>query len=152
MSNQEHANVDLSYLNSEFDAAEVNDQEYDPIPPGNYQVVTDQVELKLAQSTGNPMLMWTLRIINSAFRDRFLWKSNTILPHTLGFLKKDLTICGLESIKLSELKKHLDDLLDLRLEVTMKNKNGCSIIFFNRLVGMGEDNYQQTASEVNTPI
>ena len=98
------------------------------------------------------MLTWTLRIISSTFKDRLLWKNSVILPHTLGFLKKDLSICGLDSIKLSELKQHLNKLLDLQLEITLKTKNDNTNIFFNRLIGTKEDNYQQTASEAKTPF
>ena len=144
--------VDLSHLDSDFDETEVENLDYETIPAGKYQTVVDKVELKYAESSGNPMLVWTLRIISSAYRDRFLWKNSVILPHTLGFLKKDLSLCGLGSIKLSELKDHLDDLLDLRLEITLKVKNENSNIFFNRLLGTKEDNYKQTSSEAKTPF
>jgi len=152
MSNHETTDVDLAHLDDDYDGTEVKDQDYEVIPPGKYQVVTDKVELKHAESSGNPMLTWTLRIISSTFKDRLLWKNSVILPHTLGFLKKDLSICGLDSIKLSELKQHLNKLLDLQLEITLKTKNDNTNIFFNRLIGTKEDNYQQTASEAKTPF
>ena len=152
MSNYESTDVDLAHLDGDYGDTEVKDTDYDAVPPGKYQVVIENVALKYAESSGNPMLTWTLQVISSVCQDQRIWKNSVILPHTLGYLKKDLWRCGVELEKLNDLNNRLNELLDLRLEVTVKAKDGNTNVFFNRLIGTKEDNYQQTASEAKTPF
>ena len=145
--------VDLTHLDEEFTTTEIPDQDFSPIPDGRYQVNIDRVELGTAQSSGNPMLTWTLRILGPAFKDRILWKNSVLLSGTLQYVKKDLHTCGVQIQKLSDLPDHLEDLLDIKLEIVKKSKNENFNIFFNKMIsGESEDNYQRASQEAKTPF
>ena len=145
--------VDLSYLDDEYEETEVPEQEFSPIPDGKYQVLVDKVELTTAQSTGNPMLKWTLRILGPAYRERLLWKNSVLLSGLLQYVKKDLQTCGIQIQKISDLPDQLEKLLDLKLEITKKTKGDNENIYFNKLIsGASEDNYERTSQEAKTPF
>ena len=145
--------VDLSYLDDEFEETEVPEQEFSPIPDGRYQVIVDKVELATAQSSGNPMLKWTLRILGPAYRDRLLWKNSVLLSGLLQYVKKDLQTCGVHIQKISDLPNHLESLLDIRLEIVKKTKAESENIYFNRLItGKSDNDYERTSQEAKTPF
>ena len=114
--------IDLSYLDDDFAQAEVKEHDFTPVPDGKYQVNVDKVELTKAQTTGNPMLKWTLRILGPTNRDRFLWKNSVMITDTMEYVKKDLWLCGLPINKLSDLNGRLEDLLDVKLEIQKVSK------------------------------
>ncbi|HOM98868.1 MAG TPA: DUF669 domain-containing protein, partial [Acidobacteriota bacterium] len=62
--------IDLTQFDEDFAEAEVEERDFEPIPDGKYQVNVERVELTRAQTSGNPMLKWTLRIIAPRFRGR----------------------------------------------------------------------------------
>ena len=145
--------VELSYLDDEFEETEVPEQEFSPIPDGKFQVLVERAEIATAQSSGNPMLKWTLRILGPAYRDRLLWKNSVLLSGLLQYVKKDLQTCGVHIQKISDLPDQLEKLLDLKLEITKKTKNENENIFFNKLIsGASEDNYERTSQEAKTPF
>ena len=49
-------------------------------------------------------------------------------------MKTDLHLCGLDLEKLSDLPKHLDKLLDVKLQVTKKTNRENENIYFNRRI------------------
>ncbi len=145
--------VDLSYLDDEYAETEVPEQEFSPIPDGKYQVLVERAEISTAQSSGNPMLKWTLRILGPAYRDRLLWKNSVLLSGLLQYVKKDLQTCGVHIQKISDLPDQLEKLLDLKLEITKKTKGENENIYFNKLIsGASEDNYERTSQEAKTPF
>ena len=101
------------------------------MPDGKYQVTVEKVELTEAQSSGNPMLKWTLRIIAPRHVNRLMWRNSVFTANTLKFVKTDLHLCGLDLEKLSALPKNLSKLLDVKLEVTKKTKGDNENIYFN---------------------
>ncbi len=107
--------------------------DFESVSDGKYQVLVEKVELTQS-STGNPMLKWTLRILGPSFANRVLWYNRVFTHNTLKYVKTDLHLCGLDLDKLSELPKHLDKLLDVKLEVTKKTKGNNKNIYFNRRI------------------
>ena len=151
--------IDLSYLDDDFAQAEVKEHDFTPVPDGKYQVNVDKVELTKAQTTGNPMLKWTLRILGPTNRDRFLWKNSVMITDTMEYVKKDLWLCGLPINKLSDLNGRLEDLLDVKLEIQKKTKGENESIFFNKRIvteggrdNGGDGGYQQAAAAAKTPF
>ena len=145
--------VDLSYLDDEYAETEIPEQEFSPIPDGKYQVLVERAEISTAQSSGNPMLKWTLRILGPAYRDRLLWKNSVLLSGLLQYVKKDLQTCGIHLQRISDLPDHLESLLDVRLEIVKKTKNESESIYFNKLISRSaEDNYERTSKEAMTPF
>jgi hypothetical protein len=129
------ADLDLTQFDDDFEAAEVEEREFEDVPDGKYQVKVEKVELTKAQTTGNPMLKWTLKILGPKCAGRFLWRNSMFASkENLKWLKTDLHTCGVDITKLSELPGRLGDLLDVTLEVTKRTKGDNENVFFNRRV------------------
>ena len=127
--------LDLAQFDDDFAEARVEEREFEDIPDGKYQVNVDKVELTRAQSSGNPMLKWTLKILGPRFAGRLLWRNSVMASkENLKWLKTDLHTCGLEIEKLSELPSRLGNLLDVKLEVTKRTKGESENIYFNRRI------------------
>ena len=152
MTQNESYDVDLTHLDEEFAETEVPEQEFSPLPDGRYQVVVDRAEITTAQSSGNPMLKWTMRILGPAFRDRLLWKNSVLLSGLLQYVKKDLQTCGIHLQRFSDLSNQLEKLLDIRLEIMKKTKNGSENIFINKRLSGTENSYEEAAEEAKTPF
>ena len=105
-----------------------------------YQVNVDRVELTRAQTSGNPMLKWTLRILAPTHKGRLLWRNNVMASNeNIKWLKQDLYTCGLQLQKLSDLPGHLEQLLNIKLEVTKRTRGENENIYFNRRIVMADD-------------
>jgi hypothetical protein len=127
--------IDLAQFDDGFQSEATAERgDFEGVPDGKYQVTVEKVELTEAQSSGNPMLKWTLRVIAPKFVDRLMWRNSVITHNTLKYVKTDLQLCGLNLDKLSDLPKHLGKLLDVKLEVTKKTKGDNENIFFNRRI------------------
>lgn len=121
----------------------------DPVPDGDYQVIVDRVELK-DSSKGNPMLSWGLKILGPTQKGRFLWHRNMFsTASNLRFLKQDLSICGVVLERLGTLDVRLKDLLDVKLEVTVKTKGEFQNIYFNRRI---TDSVAEAAEQGDMPF
>ncbi len=129
------SDLDLAQFDDDFAEAPVEEREFEEIPDGKYQVNVEKVELTRAQSSGNPMLKWTLKILGPRFAGRLLWRNSVMASkENLKWLKTDLHTCGLDIEKLSDLPARLGDLLDVKLEVTKRTKGESENIYFNRRI------------------
>jgi hypothetical protein len=138
--NQTNDNLDLAQFDDAFQAAEVEEREFDTVPDGKYQVNVDKVELTRAQTSGNPMLKWTLRIIAPSHKGRMLWRNNVMASkENIKWLKQDLYTCGLQLTKLSDLPGYLEQLLNIKLEVTKRTRNENENIYINRRIVLADE-------------
>jgi hypothetical protein len=147
--------IDLSQFDADFRSEQPEERgDFESVPDGKYQVAVEKVELTEAQSTGNPMLKWTLRVIAPKFANRLMWRNSVITHNTLKYVKTDLHLCGLDLEKLSDLPKQLKKLLDVKLEVTKKTKGDNENIFFNRRIETGRTsgNFRQEADDALVPF
>ena len=147
--------IDLSQFDAEYRNEETAERgEFESVPDGKYQVNVEKVELTEAQTSGNPMLKWTLRVIAPKFVNRLIWRNNVITHNTLKYVKTDLHLCGLDLEKLSELPKNLKKLLDVKLEVTKKTKGDNENIFFNRRIDndRAPGKFRQEAGDALVPF
>lgn len=132
--------LDLAQFDEAFETAEVEDREFEPVEDGKYQVLIDKVEVTHAQTTGNMMLKWSLRIIAPTHIGRFLWRNNMLVTaENIKWLKQDLHTCGLQITKLSELPTNLHRLLNVALEVTKRTRGENENIYFNRRIEISPD-------------
>jgi len=152
MNEENPERIDLTHLDEEFATTEVPEQDFTPIPDGKYQVMVERAEIVTAQSSGNPMLKWTLRVLGPTYRDRLLWKNSVLISGLMEYVKRDLQTCGLQLTKISELGNHLNELLDVRLEIVKKTKNGSENIFINKRISGAESSYEEAAEEAKTPF
>ncbi len=131
--------IDLAQFDDDFEDAPVEEREFEEVPDGKYQVNVEKVELTRAQSSGNPMLKWTLKILGPKCAGRLLWRNSVMATkENLKWLKTDLHTCGLDITKLSELPGRIGDLLDVKLEVTKRTKGESENIFLNRRIVMDD--------------
>jgi len=147
--------IDLSQFDDDFRAEQPEERgDFESVPDGKYQVAVEKVELTEAQSTGNPMIKWTLRILAPRFANRLIWRNSVITQNTLKYVKTDLHLCGLDLEKLSDLPKHLKKLLDVKLEVTKKTKGDNENIFFNRRIenGRAPGKFREEAGDALVPF
>ena len=127
--------IDLSQFDEDYRSEQLDERgDMESVPDGKYQVSVEKVELTEAQSSGNPMLKWMLRIIAPRQINRVLWRNSVITANTLKYLKTDLHLCGLELERLSDLPKNLRKLIGVKLEVTKKTKGDNENVFFNRRI------------------
>jgi hypothetical protein len=130
---------DLAGFDDGYAAAEVEKSE--PAPDGKYNVIVEQVELTRSRTAGNPMLNWTLRILDGPHAGRCLFRHNMIITaDNLKWLKTDLHCCGLELEKVSDLPANLERLLDVRLAIAKKTKDASYSVYFDRRIDGGSSN------------
>jgi len=147
--------IDLTQFDEDFAEAEVEGRDFEPIPDGKYQVNVERVELTRAQTSGNPMLKWTLRIIAPRFRGRLLWRNNVMATReNIKWLKTDLHTCGLDLEKLSDLPANLEKLIGVKLEVTKRTRGENENVYFNRRIVIedGGDDYDAAAKDALVPF
>jgi|LDZS01.1.fsa_nt_gi hypothetical protein len=147
--------IDLTQFDEDFAEAEVEERDFEPIPDGKYQVNVERVELTRAQTSGNPMLKWTLRIIAPRFRGRLLWRNNVMATReNIKWLKTDLHTCGLDLEKLSDLPANLEKLIGVKLEVTKRTRGENENVYFNRRIVLedGGDDYDAAAKDALVPF
>jgi hypothetical protein len=146
-SNQHSDNIDLAQFDDAFESAEVEDREFDTVPDGKYQVNVERVELTRAKTSGNPMLKWTLRILAPNYKGRLLWRNNVMVSSmNIKWLKQDLYTCGLDLAKLSDLPGYLEQLINIKLEVTKRTRGENENIYFNRRIVLADEPEAQGAA------
>lgn len=122
---------DLSGFDDEYDAVPPADN--DEVPDGKYQARVHAVKLDRSQM-GDPMLKWDLLVLSGPHAGRHIFKNAVITQASLPFVKGDLKTLGLDLPKLSELPHHLDQLLDLALELTKRTKGEYTNVYFNKRI------------------
>ena len=124
--------MDLTQFDDSYASAPAGDELFPAdVPDGEYRTLVEDVRLT-ESSNGNPMLVWTLRILDAQFADRMLRKNRAITDRTIPWVKDDLTKCGLELRKLSELPAYLDKMLGHEITALKRTREGRSNIFFVR--------------------
>jgi len=126
------APIDLARFDEAFQKVRQKESEngQDAVPDGYYDTLVEEVRLTKTARTGNPMLVWRLRIISGEFHPRTLSKVRVITEKTLQFLKDDLERCGVHLGRLSDLSLHLDEMFGLKINVMKKTKDQWTDIYF----------------------
>lgn len=127
--------IDLSQWDEDYESAPIEENKFDDVPDGKFQVSIEKVELARAQSSGNPMLKWQLRVLGPNNAGRMIFRNSVMASaENIKFLKNDLHTCGLVLEKFSDLGSRLGDLLDIKLEVTKKTRGEFSNVYINRRI------------------
>jgi hypothetical protein len=127
--------IDLAQFDDEFAEAPIEERTFEEVPDGKYQVNVEKVELVHAKTSGNPMLRWELKILAPRCQGRLLWRNNVLATReNMKWLKNDLHVCGLDLAKVSDLPARMNELLDVKLEVTKRTKGESSNVYFNRRI------------------
>ena len=145
----DNQNFDLTALDDDFEAAEVEPNQFDDLPDGKYQARVEKIEMGNTQN-GAPMLKWQLRVLGPQHQGRMLFRNSVMASkENLKYLKADLLLCGLELAKLSDLPNRLNELLDVKLEVTKKTRGEYSNVYLNRRIVTEDpdDNYKSASKD-----
>ena len=140
--------IDLSQWDEDYESAPIEENKFDDVPDGKYQVSVEKVELARAQTSGNPMLKWQLRILGPNHAGRMIFNNSVMASaENIKYLKNDLHTCGLVLEKFSDLGNRLNDLLDVKLEVTKKTRGEFSNVYYNRRIVTADpdDNYKSAS-------
>ena len=142
MSNyDQNESIDLAQWSDVYDSHEIDESsDFESLPDGRYQCQVSAVQLTRSKSNDNPMLAWELTVLGPRYAGRKIWRNNMMMtPENIRWLKQDLWKCGLKLEKITELPDRLDELLNVRLEVTLKTRKGIQNVFLNKLLtGKGE--------------
>ncbi len=116
--------IDLSVYDDEYSRACVpqpaQSQPYDDIPDGAYEAEIEDVHLTRTATTGNPMVLWKLRIQGPQCQGRAVTKVRVITSKTLGYLKRDLERLEVHLERLSDLPARAGEMLDRRVRIFKK--------------------------------
>jgi hypothetical protein len=85
--------------NLEVDFSEVVSQE--PVRPGKYDVVIDQIMVKQSETSDYPTLHWSLTLVGGEFEGRRLTMYTSLSPKALWKLQQTFTSYGLEGSKVA---------------------------------------------------
>ena len=117
--------IDLSEYECEFQRASSQAPRngyQDDIPDGFYDARVEDVTLNRVQSSGNPMVIWRLRILGPQQQGRAISKVRIITQKTVGFLKDDLAKLGLQMSSLKELTGRLDEMVDRQVGIMKRTQ------------------------------
>lgn len=140
--------IDLSQFDDDFEAAPEPSLDTNKVPEGRYTATITRVYFRNAKTSHRPMLSWELVITGPDQIGRHLFRNNML--DKLEWVKKDLRTCGVTVTRLSDLD--LESLLDLELEVQVKNNGDNQNVYLNKLIGSVEpgartDSASTTASK-----
>ncbi len=104
--------LDLSRFDDEYTKIALESDGWDSVPDGYYQTRVEDVRLSTTQTTGNPMVIWRLRITGPTQAGSTLTKTRIITSKTLGQVKRDLAFFGVNLDRFSALPDHLEEMVD----------------------------------------
>ena len=119
----EENRLDLSRFDEEYGKIAQESDGWDSVPDGYYLTRVEDVRLSTTQTTGNPMVIWRLRITGPAHAGSTLTKTRIITSKTLGQVKRDLAFFGVNLERFSELPDHLDEMVDKEATVFKKTSS-----------------------------
>ncbi len=103
----------LSALDTDYEKIEG----FDVVNDGVYWATVEDVVLGMPQHSGSPRITWRLRILGPDHHGRQLRRVLVVTRDNLRWLKRDLYVCGLAVMSLTDLAGSLDNLLNLKIRV-----------------------------------
>lgn len=131
--------MNLSQFDEAWKNADVTDDNRSEIPDGKYLCRVEEVELKVSKA-GKDMLAHRLLILDGKYKGRKLFKNSLITSEeNVKYLKKDLYTLGIQLERLSDLPNHLNSLLDIEVQVTVKTKGEYQNVWFDKRLGVDDE-------------
>lgn len=119
---------------------------YQDIPDGFYDASVEDVQIGQAASTGNPMIVWRLRIRGPECEGRAITKVRIITDRTLGFVKQDLERLELHLDRLSDLPARAGEMIGREVRIckrTNPQRQWTDVYFVSSRKGPGSESRQQ---------
>lgn len=115
--------LDLTRFDDEYARVAQEHDNWETVPDGYYQTRVEDVRLSTTQTTGNPMLIWRLRVVGPTHCGATLSKTRIITSKTLGQVKRDLSYFGINLDRFSELPERLEEMVDRDATVFKKTSS-----------------------------
>lgn len=116
--------VDLREFDDDFARAESRPPSAEPIhpevPDGIYETQVEDVTIGRTANTGNPMIVWKLRIQGPQCQGRTLSKVRVVTQKTIPFIKEDLERLEVQLERFSDLNGRLAEMIDRPIRVFKK--------------------------------
>ncbi|MCS7044584.1 MAG: DUF669 domain-containing protein [Bryobacteraceae bacterium] len=123
-SSETEPGIDLSIYDEDYSLADPpragQSAPADEIPDGAYEASIEGVHISRTATTGNPMVLWKLRILGPSCQGRAVTKVRVITPKTLAFLKRDLERLDMHLERLSDLPARAGELVDRQVRIFKK--------------------------------
>lgn len=133
---------ELGRLDEDYKAAPIPDSnQRTRVPDGTYQAKIKNLAVKRSKGGGKLMLEWWLTILGPECKGTDIPRWNHFDgQEKLGWLKKDLAICGIELERLAQLEAKLPALLDKVLEIQVQTRTSQGKeyvnVYFNRQISI----------------
>jgi hypothetical protein len=127
--------IDLARFDDEYSRlqAAVPEGGRREVPDGQYEVRVEEARLARTPRTGNPMIIWKLRILGPTHCGDTLTRTRIITSKTLGYVKRDLETFGIHLDRFSDLEQALAGMENFKLAVFKKRtENGWDDVYFLR--------------------
>ena len=113
--------MDFSDLDQAFEDSET--AEFGSVPDGQYEFVIAAVDFRWTKND-NPIRQfgWRLKITEGEHRGQSVFKTSSLDPLHMKWLKGDLKTCGLQVRNLSDLQNRKDKLLGLEGHMMLVTK------------------------------
>lgn len=122
----------MSFMD-DFNSAEVEDKNFEPLPKGNYTAVIDDVSIAL--SSDGDEVEWVFKVVDGDFKNRKLWrKINFQYDWAMGAFKQDVATLSLDSTKCKDLKDFgpiLQETIGKKVKIHVTQKPGKTGKVFN---------------------
>ena len=125
--------IDLSAFDDDYARAATRAPEpaASALPDGYYDARIEEARLTRTARTNNPMVLWRLRILGPSHEGAAVTKTRVITQKTLGFLKEDLELLGMQLDRLSSLETRLDETVHQNVRILKKlSGSGWTEIYF----------------------
>ena len=123
----------LEDFDSAFNAAAA-ERTFPEIPDGRYSCCITDTRLKQSRN-GNPMLSWTLSILDNGQEGRLLFHHNVLNNEfSVARLKQDLHACGLDLDSITQLPDSIINLIGRKITVRVKTKGAYQNIYIDGLI------------------
>jgi len=119
--------IDLGSFDEEFAKAgplQHTEGVREEIPDGIYDTRVEEVSLRRAPSTGNPMIVYRLRILGPACEGRSISKIRVVTSRTLSFVKEDFNRLHLPVQSLREFQDNPAVAVDQEVRIYKRMKPG----------------------------
>lgn len=119
--------IDLTAFDEDFRRAgqkQSTEPYSDEIPDGLYETRIEDVSLRRTATTGNPMLVWRLRILGPQCTGRTISRTRVITQKTIPFLKEDLRRLDLDLARVSDLESRMGEMLDREVRILKRTLPG----------------------------
>lgn len=114
---------DLASLDEKWTTTTAAGENGGKFPDGLYHAKVSRAAITESKDHSRLFLVWELEGVSPEVEGITHTHFRTIDDKNLGWLKKELQVCGVQLERLSDLEDHLTDLLDVVIEVRVKTTN-----------------------------